>query len=121
MLDADDAAHGRCADYLKEISVQLVTTWPVVTEAMYLLGASWPAQQVLLQMIVVGDLRVEDILPEISRIEHLMEKYRDVPMDFADASLVVVAERKRWESIFTLDNDFRVYRIGGRLAFQIVP
>jgi uncharacterized protein len=50
-----------------------------------------------------------------------MLKYADRPMDFADATLVRVAERERLTSILTVDRDFEVYRIGGRKAFRVVP
>jgi len=50
-----------------------------------------------------------------------MEKYRDVPMDLADASLVALAEERGLRRIFTLDHDFEVYRINGRLTFETVP
>ncbi len=51
-----------------------------------------------------------------------MEKYADLPMDFADASLVVLAEDLRTDLIFTTDHrDFEVYRIKGRHSFQIFP
>lgn len=52
----------------------------------------------------------------------LMEKYRDLPMDFADASLVRVAAREGIERIFTLDRrDFGLYRLPNRRRFQIFP
>jgi predicted nucleic acid-binding protein len=51
-----------------------------------------------------------------------MEKYRDHPMDLADASLLRLAEERHVRDIFTLDEtDFRTYRIHGRQAFRIWP
>jgi hypothetical protein len=100
---------------------RLVTTWPVVTEAMYLLGASLPAQSTLLAMVGSSTVEIADILDQVDRIASLMTKYQDVPMDFADASQVAVAERESLDTIFTLDDDFRVYRLGGRRAFRVVP
>ena len=50
-----------------------------------------------------------------------MEKYRDVPMDLADASLVAVAEALDFKRVFTLDSDYRVYRWKGRKHFDLVP
>ncbi len=72
-------------------------------------------------MIESARLEVAEILTEVARITALMDKYRDVPMDFADASLVAVAERKDLDTIFTVDSDFHIYRIGGGRAFQIAP
>jgi predicted nucleic acid-binding protein len=102
----------------------MLTTWPVVTEAMYLLGdaGGWPAQRALWAMIERGALDVVELqTSEIARARALMEKYRDVPMDIADASLVAVAETRGLKRIFTLDSDFDVYRYRGREAFAVIP
>lgn len=59
---------------------------------------------------------------ELSRMNSLMTRYRDRPMDFADATLVHLAERESIQVIFTVDqNDFATYRIAGRRRFQIIP
>ncbi len=50
-----------------------------------------------------------------------MSKYRDIPMDLVDASLVAVAEERGLTKVFTLDRDFRVYRLLGRRPFAVVP
>ena len=50
-----------------------------------------------------------------------MEQYRDTPMDFADASLVIAAEILNLTQIFTLDSDFYVYQINGTTPFKVVP
>jgi uncharacterized protein len=121
ILDAGDAAHAVCVEVLSRERGQLVTTWPVVTEAMYLLGSSLKGQQALLAMCDSGSVEISDIREDIGRVSALMERYRDVPMDFADASQVAVAERERLDVVFTLDNDFRIYRIGGRQAFHVIP
>jgi predicted nucleic acid-binding protein len=49
------------------------------------------------------------------------DKYADLPIDLADATLVAVAEDRRLSTIFTLDKDFGVYRMNGRKPFTIVP
>lgn len=50
-----------------------------------------------------------------------MDKFSDLPMDFADASLVLAAEILGTSKVFTLDSDFTIYRINGRKAFEIIP
>jgi uncharacterized protein len=69
-----------------------------------------------------GSIRVlpidENDWPELER---LMLKYADTPMDFADATLVRLAEREGLGTILTVDRDFKVYRIGGRRAFRVLP
>jgi uncharacterized protein len=59
---------------------------------------------------------------ELSQINNLMNRYKDRPMDFADATMVHLAERESIQVVFTVDqNDFATYRIGGRRRFQIIP
>jgi predicted nucleic acid-binding protein len=102
----------------------MVTTWPVLTEAMYLLGdaGGWPAQRALWVMLERGALELAELqASDITRVRGLMEKYRDAPMDIADATLVAVAEARGLKRIFTLDSDFGVYRVRGRDAFDLVP
>ena len=49
-----------------------------------------------------------------------MEKYRDLPMDLADAALVRVAERESLTEIFTLHKrHFSIYRAGRRRRFTV--
>jgi predicted nucleic acid-binding protein len=50
-----------------------------------------------------------------------MEKYKDTPMDLADASLVAVAERLSLVRVFTVDGDFRIYRLLNGKSFEVVP
>jgi predicted nucleic acid-binding protein len=58
---------------------------------------------------------------EIGRMEVLMAKYRDRPMDLADASIVAAAEQLGVRRIFTLDGDFRIYRLAGELTLACIP
>jgi predicted nucleic acid-binding protein len=58
---------------------------------------------------------------DLPELERLMLKYADRPMDFADATLVRLAEREGLTTILTVDRDFEVYRIGGRRAFRVLP
>ena len=112
LFHGDDEAHARCRGLLSRIREPLLTVWPVVTEAMYLLSFSWEAQDGLLEMIETEDIRLATLeAGDAPRIRELMEKYRDLPMDLADAALVCVAEKHRIAKVFTLDRrDFTVYR-----------
>ena len=58
---------------------------------------------------------------EIARMAALMEQYRDMPMDFADASLVAASETLGLRTVFTIDRQFYVYRLGDGAALQVVP
>jgi predicted nucleic acid-binding protein len=123
LLDRSDPYHSICQETLRSLQDQLVTVWPVVTEAMYLLRGYWEAQAALWEML---EARAVEILPlqsdDFPRMRELMRKYRDLPMDLADAALVRVAERERLRRIFTLDRrDFQVYRPVRIGRFVIVP
>ena len=63
----------------------------------------------------------ESSLAERMRMRELVAKYKDTPMDLADASLVAAAEVLGVRRIFTVDSDFVVYRLPGKQAFEIVP
>ena len=117
-------AHRTCVAALKTILGPLVTTWPCFTEAMYFLGdlKGWNGQETLWQFLERGalDLHISTD-SEAKRMRVLMEKYGDTPMDLADASLVAIAESQGLHRIFTLDNDFRIYKINGTIAFDVLP
>ena len=124
LLSVRDQFHQRCVDILPDLETPLITTWPCLVEAMYMLGqdVGWRGQEALLhyveeEILLLYPLSQEDI-PEIHR---LMAKYGDLPMDFADASLVLAAERLQTTRIFTLDSDFYIYRLHGRDPFTVVP
>jgi predicted nucleic acid-binding protein len=123
LIHAGDRHHDRCLTTFRKIETTLGTVWPVLTEAMYLLNFSWRAQEALWEMLergVVALLSLEE--PDLLRMRDLMKKYRDLPMDLADAALVAVAERERIRRIFTLDRqDFEIYRPAKLSRFSIIP
>jgi len=123
LIDGRDPDHAACRTALAGISAPLLTTWPAFTEAMYLLAAGgWRAQQALWDRTADGGLSIaSDGDVDLQRVRRLMEQYRDLPMDLADATLVALAERLETRRVFTLDSDFRVYRYKGRQHFDLVP
>jgi predicted nucleic acid-binding protein len=125
VLNRNDPQHERCAAVLQVLpAAPLVTTVPCFVEAMYLLrrvGGS-EAQNRLWQMRREGKLFVHlHSDAELDRIEQLMRQYADVPMDFADASLVATAEHLELREIFTLDSHFYAYRWGTGEVFLVYP
>jgi predicted nucleic acid-binding protein len=108
---------------LKTLRDPLITVWPAFTEAMYLLGSSWLAQKALWSRLETAALTLMPLDDaDAPRMRELMEKYRDLPMDLADAALVRVAERESLTQIFTLDRKhFSGYRPGRRQRFSIIP
>jgi len=123
LLDRSDPRNAVCVNVLQSIHDSLVTVWPALTEAMYLLRFSWQAQGALWEMVETEALR---ILPldhrDVPRMRELMRKYRDLPMDLADAALVRVAEREKLRRVFTLDRrDFGIYRPARIGRFSVMP
>ena len=123
LIDRSDRHHAACLKALKAVRDPLLTVWPAVTEAMYLLGFAWTAQESLWEMLECGAI---NLLPldrdDHHRMRELMEKYQDLPMDLADAALVCVAEREKLKRVFTLDRkDFGVYRPVGVGRFTLLP
>lgn len=124
VLDRKEPAHRPCVDALKELSGPLLTTWPVFTEAMHLLrpAGGWRAQEKLWEMHQRQLLVLVDLPGSaVQRMRTLMQKYSDVPMSLADASLVSLAEVRNLPKIFTLDSDFGIYRFRGRRLFELIP
>jgi uncharacterized protein len=123
LIHADDRHHASCRDALERIREPLVTVWPVITEAKCLLDFSAEAQDALwrlLERYAVKILRLDSA--DVPRMRELMRKYRDLPMDLADAALVRAAERERISRVFTIDRrDFEVYRPRGIRRFTILP
>jgi predicted nucleic acid-binding protein len=122
LLDCGEPDHVRCREALERLHGPMLTTWPTFTEAMSLLGEAggWIPQEALWRLLNRRDLLVE--MPHrLDRVEALMSRYRTLPMDLADASLVALAEARGLTTVFTLDQDFRVYRLPGGKAFTLVP
>jgi predicted nucleic acid-binding protein len=123
LFDPSDGDHERCKNALAQLQrSQRLTTLAVVTETVYLLGFSSTAQQAFLSFLATGAIEIAPFTAaDVSRAAALMARFADLPMDFADATLVVLAERLRTTAVFTLDRrDFSVYRVGRR-AFRLLP
>lgn len=123
LFDESEPAHGPCMAVLKKVKEPLVSTWPVITEAFYLLGGWQRGQRELWQFIKRGGLKIEDI-PEAGypRLGELLDKYADNPMDLADATIVILAEFHKVKKIFTLDrSDFFRYRPLHCTHFDLIP
>ncbi|MBN2089237.1 PIN domain-containing protein [candidate division KSB1 bacterium] len=125
LLDRHDNHHHECVEASKALAAEpLLTTWPCFTEAMYLLGAvgGYRFQIELWKFIEEQQLTLHDLTAiEIARMRELMEKYQDTPMDLADASIVTVAESHSIRDVFTLDSDFRIYRLADGSNLNIIP
>lgn len=123
LLDRSEQNHMRCVDAVREWRGQLVTTEAVLTEALYLLGDARQGQQNCLELFIREAIILLPITPAtLKRVSALMKKYHDVPMDYADATLVTLSEDLNTDLIFTLDlRGFRAYRKDSRTPFRILP
>lgn len=123
LLDKSERNHAGCVEFFKEFKGKFFTTEPVLTETLYLLGPSAKAGRICIDFILnEGAILVPQSMESLARCAWLMEKYRDIPMDFADATLVALAEESEIEEVFTLDRKgFNTYRIKGRRGFTLLP
>lgn len=95
LFNKNDTYHKKIKDFMKEYKGILLSTWPVVTEVSHMLDFSVQTQIDFLTWVNIGGIILEDIdNKDISRISELSRKYSDVPMDVADASLVVLSEKR---------------------------
>jgi predicted nucleic acid-binding protein len=118
-----DQHHKTCLEALHDLPGPLFSCWLVITEAAWLLRRHPGAVRQLLDSISAGFLELLPIQSaEASEIGKLMEKYRNIRPQLADAALVYLAERDGFDVIFTLDRrDFSVYQAGRKRAFRIIP
>jgi len=109
-----DRWHRAARGWLAASDEGLVTTWPVATETCHLLLArlGGAAQCAFVRSLEQGAAELFDLQPShMPRVASLMETYADLPMDLADASLVVLAEALGHGRILSTDErDFRAYR-----------
>lgn len=122
-LDASDPAHADVATRWDAFRGQLLSTSAVVTEAMHFVSADRSGPRSLADLIASSGMEVYDLCrpPEPGEAVRLMEKYSDTPMDFADATLVLLSEGLSAYDVFTLDRrGFSTYRTRNRRAFRLV-
>jgi hypothetical protein len=111
LFDKDDKYHMQVKEFLREFKGRLYTTWPVITEVLHMLAFNVNTQIDFLKWLRRGAIVIKQLnIDDISRIIELSEKYSDVPMDFADASLIVISELEDIKEIISIDSDFYVYR-----------
>lgn len=123
LLDRSEASHGLFRTAFEDWSSSVVTTEAVLTEATHLLDrVPGGVIQCLEFFLRGGAILVPLTLDALRRTRDLIERYADLPMDFADASLVVLAEELGTDLVLTTDRrDFGIYRIHDRRPFRILP
>ena len=123
LLDRSQPLHRQCAELFAEWRGMVLSTEAVLTEATHLLSRVHEGRAAAIEFFLAGGATlVPSSLASLLACKDLVQKYADLPMDFADASLVVLAEDLGTNLVFTTDfRDFEVYRINGRRRFQIFP
>ena len=127
LFNIDDKQNGAVKQYLQNNRVKLLTTHAVITEACYLLNYDSARPVAMLTWLArgmdAGAIEIRDPGGERPRLDDLidlMAQYGNVPMDYADASLVQLGNDEGISKILTFDSDFRVYRMSRRKAFEFV-
>ena len=119
LLDRADLHHAWAVECFKELPPPLITCECVLAEALHLLADLSPSVTALARLHSDGILRVDfDFNSHAPAVWRLIQKYRDLPMDLADACLVRMSELHTDCMIWTTDSHFRVYRRHGR---QTIP
>lgn len=123
LLDRDDRWHRACVEGFASLRLPLLTSSAVLTELFHLVGDRPRDVDAAWAFLRSGAVSVASIDgADLPSLNALMVRYRDRPMDFADATLVHLAERESLTSVFTVDHDdFETYRIGDRRRFRIIP
>lgn len=123
LLAKRDAAHALCTDYFSRLRLAPVTTWPVLTEAAWMLRSIHGAVPHLFRLAFAGSIRVAHLdAAAFAWIPEFMARYASMGVQLADASLMYIAERDGHDTIFSLDRrDFSVYRLRSGRPLELVP
>jgi len=123
LIDRSETRHAECVQWLKNFSGKLYSTEAVLTEVLYLLNFSITAQCAALDFVLES---VVEIVPastlSLKKTKNLMKNYADLPMDFADATIVCLATETRMQNVVTFDRkDFTIYRLPNSQSLTIMP
>jgi predicted nucleic acid-binding protein len=123
LLDRSQNFHRQCTEFFVNWHGPVVSTEAVLTESTHLLGHITDGREKCLEFFLSGGANLIASSPSsLRRCKALLKKYADLPMDFADATLVVLGEDLGTDLVFTTDHrDFGVYRAAGKRRFQIFP
>ncbi|MDD3325137.1 MAG: PIN domain-containing protein [Sulfurospirillaceae bacterium] len=111
LFDRSDKYHHKVLDFIKTFQGELLTSWSVITEVSHMLDFNLQVQIDFLKWIELGGIKVYEISQnDIAHIRVMMEKYIDIPMDLADASLMFIANKENIKHIVSIDSDFDIYR-----------
>ena len=120
LFNRSDRYHSRALKFIENVTGSMVTSLPIVSEVMANLDFSVDAQLAALSWIGKSTRIDTSTIDDIPRILQIVEKYRDLPADFGDASLVALGERTGILDVATVDHDFGVYRTSSKKRFTNV-
>jgi len=121
LLDRDERHHLQCVDVVSDIVGSFVTCEAVIAESCYLLRRTHGAPGAVIKNVANGVFQTPfRFVDRAASVEKLLRKYSDVPMDFADACLVDLADQLDTGQILTLDSDFEIYRWRSRRRFELM-
>jgi len=123
LIDRSEERHEECVQWLKHFKGNILSSEAVLTEVLYLLNFSPRAQSAAIDFVLNGAiLLVPSSLESLKRAKRLMEKYKNIPMDYADATLVSIAEDLSITHVVTFDiKDFGIYRLFPKKPFVVLP
>ena len=123
LADRHDAHHRQCVEISTILLKPRITTWPVLTEAAWIMRKSPQFLLLLLPAFMSGEITIHQPGPEaLPWMVEFMERYSNIGAQLADASLMYVAECEAVDAIFTLDRrDFSIYRTRRNRALKMVP
>lgn len=111
LFDRSDAYHESVLTFLKSYQGELITTWAVITEVSHMLDFNVKVQIDFLKWIERGGITLYELTcNDIAHMRSMMEKYSDIPMDLADATLMYIANKEHIKTIVSIDSDFDIYR-----------
>jgi predicted nucleic acid-binding protein len=123
LLDRSDAWHERCRETFETVRLPLLTSTAVLTELFHLVGDEPKGVAAAWRLVRSGAITIGSIQDaDLPALHALMARYSDRPMDFADATLVYLAQNESLNTVLTVDNnDFETYRLPGKRRFRILP
>lgn len=122
LLDCSQRRHEQFVEFFTSWDGPVLSTEAVLTESTHLLGRVPGGRSACVDFFVQGGaLLVPSTVATLRRCGELLDKYADLPMDLADATLVVLAEEVGTGLVLTTDRDFEIYRVGGAEPFRVLP
>lgn len=111
LFDRSDSFHQSVLSFLKSFQGELITSWSVITEVSHMLDFNLNVQIDFLKWIERGGITLYELTcNDITFMRSMMEKYSDIPMDLADATLMYIANKEHIKTIVSIDSDFDIYR-----------